>query len=194
MSKNNKILTGEIKQGNRCALKKIYDRYHRQLYYIAIQYLKDEALAEDAVQDVFLKVWNKRKSLDQTSSIEGFLFTVLKNHLLNMIRDEKKRQQILEEVKRSAQIQKPFSNAEDKLIYDEYKKALNKAIDKLSPAKREVFKLRSMEGLTNGEIAEKRKVSKHTVKTQYYLGSKEIMNFLKKNSILLLAIGILFQI
>ncbi len=182
MDKSNTTLAGEIKEGNTGALKKLYDRYHRQLYYVAKRYLKNKEFAEDAVQDVFLKIWDKRQSLDQNLSVEGLLFTMLKNHVLNMIRDEDRRKRIIEEVKQTAKTKESAQMVEGEVIYSEYENFLNKAISKLSPAKQEVFKLRSIEGLSNEETAEKRNVSKHTVKTQYYLGSKLIRNYLKKHA------------
>ncbi len=194
MGENNTNLAGEIKKGNRQALKKLYERYHMQLYYLGKRYLKNKELAEDAVQDVFLKVWDKRKKIDPTLSIEGFLFTTLKNHVLNMVRDEGKRKKIIEEVKQTAQTGKSVQTVEEEIIYSEYEDFLNKAINKLSPAEQKVFKLRSIEGLSNEEIAKKRKVSQNTVKTQYYLSSKLVRNYLKKHAGLFTSVLMLLQL
>jgi RNA polymerase sigma-70 factor (ECF subfamily) len=194
MDKSDTVLTGEIKKGNTRAFKKLYDRYHAQLYYLAKNYLKDQSLAEDAVQDVFLKLWDKRQSLDPSYSIERFLFTMLKNHLLNMIRDEDSRQKVIKEVKRRVQNREPVNSTEEEIFASEYKNILQEAIVKLSPAKREVFELRSVEGLSNVEIADKKGVSRNTVKTQYYLGSKFIRDYLKKHAgILLLILAVLIM-
>lgn len=80
------ILTKVIKKGDKDAFKEIYERYHVQLYYLAKQYLKDQKLAEDALQDIFLKLWKKRKRLDSSRSINAFLFTMKKNQVLDLIR------------------------------------------------------------------------------------------------------------
>lgn len=60
---NECVLVHKIKKGDQNAFRKLYDRYHEQLYFLAKRYLKDQYLAEDAVQDLFLKVWSKRKKL-----------------------------------------------------------------------------------------------------------------------------------
>lgn len=191
---DNATLASEIKKGGKGALKKLYNRYHKQLYFVAKRYLKNEELAEDAVQDVFLKVWDKRERLDQERSIEGFLFTVLKNHVLNMVRDEKTRQKMLDEIRQANTAKESSHAADERVIYSEYKNLLDRAINKLSPAKKEVFKLRSRQGLTNKEIADRRGVSKHTIKTQYYLGSKYVRNYLKKHAGLFIFILMLLQL
>ena len=61
------------------------------MYYIAKKYVKDHGLAEDAVQDIFVKVWEKREELDASKSIRGYLFAMLKNYVLNMIRHRKRK-------------------------------------------------------------------------------------------------------
>jgi RNA polymerase sigma-70 factor (ECF subfamily) len=188
MDTSAKELTYKIKQGSSEAFKELYDRHHRQCYYLAKQYLKDQNLAKDAVQDVFLKLWNKRQNLVTSSSIEGLLFTMLKNHLLNMIRDENNRKKVVDEVKRTAQNRETRNSTEEEVLFSEYKSLFQKAVVKLSPAKQEVFELRSSKGLSNAEVAEERDVSEHTVKTQYYLGSKFIRNYLKEHGGILLFI------
>lgn len=188
MDKSDTVLTNKIKQGNNQALKKLFDRYHKQLYYMSKHYLKNNELAEDAVQDVYLKLWKKRESLDTSLSIEGLLFTMLKNRVLNMIRDEKNRKKIIEEAKKTVQKEECTSVVEEEIIYSEYEDFLDKAVNNLSPAEKEVFKLRSFEGLSNEEVAVKKNVSTHTVKTQYYLSSKFVRNYLKKHAGLYTAI------
>lgn len=156
MNNNNKVLAIEIKSGNAQSFRVLYNRYHKQLYYLARQYLKDKNLAEDAVQDVFLKFWDARHKLNPSSSIEGLLFTMLKNHVLNMIRDENNRKKVIDEVKRTAQRRESRNTLEEEILYSEYKNLIKKALVKLSPAKREVFELRSFKGLSNAEVADKK--------------------------------------
>jgi RNA polymerase sigma-70 factor (ECF subfamily) len=189
MGRSDTVLAKEIKEGSARAFKELFDKYHERLYYLAKNYLKNQALAEDAVQDVLLKFWARRQSLDPSSSVEGLLFTMLKNHLLNMIRDENNRKKVINEVKKTLQKENNHTNVvEEEILYDEYKELLKKALVKLSPAKREVFELRSFEGLSNAEVANKKDVSEHTVKTQYYLSSKFVRNYLKKHGGILMLV------
>ena len=83
----------KIKDGCEESFKKFYDRYHVQLYYVAKQYVKTPALAENAVQDIFIKFWVYRRKIDSTKSVKSFIFIMFKNHFLNQIR--KNREEII---------------------------------------------------------------------------------------------------
>lgn len=72
-------LTHQLKQGNQLAFTILYDTYSEQVYRLAFKYLCNKELAEDAVQNLFMKVWIKRTSLDESRPLNHFLFTVLKN-------------------------------------------------------------------------------------------------------------------
>ncbi len=71
-------LTHQLKQGNQLAFTILYDTYSEQVYRLAFKYLCNKELAEDAVQNLFMKVWIKRTSLDESRPLNHFLFTVLK--------------------------------------------------------------------------------------------------------------------
>lgn len=171
-----------IRDGNEEAFREIYDRYHIQMYYIAKKYVKDSCLAEDAVQDIFVKLWEKRKQLDETKSVKGFLFTMLKNHVLNMLRDRKK--EILSGAVAGVEEKKlPRQNlTDDEIMYKEYHEILQQGMNELSDRKREVFELRTLKGHSNSEVATILKINIRTVKTHYYNSSKFIRTYLKTHA------------
>lgn len=166
-----------VKKGNEEAFRILFDRHHVQLYCMAKKYVKSPVLAEDAVQDIFLKLWEKRFSLDSSKSVKGFLFTMLRNHLLNMIRG--RQQEILSAYE--VQPEKlPINNViEDNLVYEEYLRIYEAGLDELSVRKREVFKLKTMDGHTNSEIADMLNINIRTVKTHYYTSSRFIKKYLR---------------
>lgn len=179
---NDSFLVSKIKKGNKNAFKEIYDRYHEQLYFLAKSYLKNPYLAEDAVQDIFLKLWKKRRTLDSSSSIKGFLFAMIKNHLVDMLRKRTNSRKIKEGYKILSEDKHLRNTTGEKIIFTEYEEIIKKAVNNLSPAQKKVFEMRCFEGFSNAEVAEKNKVSIHTVKTQFYLGSKYVRNYLKKQA------------
>lgn len=181
---NDTLLSQKIQKGSEQAFSLIYERYHVQMYFIAKKYVKDSGLAEDAVQDIFVKLWQKRESLDKSKSLKGFLFTMLRNHVLNMIRDRKQEIVAISSVEEK---KLPNSNVtEDDILYDEYQDVVEKGLNELSERKRKVFELRTSRGFTNSEVAKFLNIDISTVKTHYYLSSKFIRAYLKSNS------GILF--
>ena len=153
---------------------KIFYQYQRQLYYVALKYLKSPRLAEDAVQDVFLKLWIKKESLDPGQSIKSFLFVSLKNHILNIIRHEKL--VILKHIEIMHQTESSKNDTEYQSIYNEYSDILERAIESLPRKRRIIFKLKTFKGLKNDEIAHKLGISVHTVKVQYQMAVKHVKN------------------
>lgn len=59
-------LTRRLRQHDEAAFETLFRRYYRYLYTVAIQYVKDPDLAEDALQDVYLKIWLNREQLDES--------------------------------------------------------------------------------------------------------------------------------
>lgn len=177
---NDTILLQKIRGGSEKAFREVYNRYHVQMFYIAKKYLKIAGPSEDAVQDIFVKLWERRHELDQIKSLKAYLFTMVRNHVLNMLRDKKSdlvSMSVVEEKKHPA---KNFT--EDEIQYKEYEKVLERGINELSGRKREVFELRSQNGFTNSEVAEMLQIHVRTVKTHYYNSSKFIRAYLKEHS------------
>lgn len=180
---NDNILAQKIRDGNEKAFREIYNRYHIQMFYIAKKYVKSGSLAEDAVQNIFVKLWEKRHIIDETKSIKGFLFTMLRNHLLNTLRYRKKEIVSLADVDEELLPHK--SMTDDELLYKEYHDILEQGMDELSDRKREIFELRTLKGHSNSEVAELLQINIRTVKTHYYLSSKFIRTYLKNHAGLL---------
>ncbi|MEX0772799.1 MAG: RNA polymerase sigma-70 factor [Balneolales bacterium] len=180
MGRSDTVLTQNIKQGDQKAFEDIYTRYHKQLFFLAKKYLKDQDLAEDAVQDIFVKLWEKRRSLDASQSVKAFLFTMLKNHLLNMVRNRKKT--ILSGYEKKEEIQAGRNQTDDDMLYTEYENHVKSGLAELSEGRKAIFELKVYKGLSNEQVADQLLVSIHTVKSQFYHGSKHIRTYLKKNA------------
>lgn len=169
-----------FKEGDEHAFHTIYDEYHKPLYAIALKYLKSESLANDAVHDVFVKLWDYRTKLDANQSLKGFLFTSIKNHVLNMIRDRKR---ISDKNKNYARLRSMSENkTTDQLTLQNYRKVFAHCLTKLSKGKRKIFKLKMNKGISNKQIAEQLDISINTVKSQYYKASKFIKGELSEKT------------
>lgn len=173
----------KIRAGNQKAFRELYDRYHVQMYYIAKKYVKSSDLAQDAVQNIFVKLWEKRDRVDETKSIKGFLFTMLRNHLLNMIRDRK--DEIVSITGIEAKKLPRQNLTEDELVYKEYHEIVQKGMKELSDRKREVFELKTLQGHSNSEVAELLNINIRTVKTHFYNSSKFMREYLRNHAGLL---------
>lgn len=177
---SDKFLLKKLKSGDKESFRKVYLKYHEKLYHIALKYLRSKDLAEDAVQDVFIKLWDTKENLKTNGSLGGFLFTAIKNHVLNMI-DSRKRK-----IKKEALIRKDLKdqklNTASVIVLSEYKELYRSLIQQLPEKRREIYELRVKDGLTNKEIAQYLDISIHTVKSQYYKASNYIKEQLEMKS------------
>ncbi|HEU4555926.1 MAG TPA: RNA polymerase sigma-70 factor [Chitinophaga sp.] len=180
-----------LRSGDHVAFKEIYSIYHQLLYGVACKYLKNAAMAEDAVHEVFVKLWVSRGQLDPAQGVRNFLFKCLKYHILNVIRDHKRA--LIKQFTLLRQAPVSHEEPEAAVLFNDYKKAMDQAIEQLSPRKKHIFKLRTVEGLSNEEIAARLGISIHTVKFQFSQASQLLRHYLKLfSSTLLLVIVRLF--
>src|SRR5690625_7856893 len=100
--------------------------------------------------ETFIKFLKKRNSLDETRSLSGYLFTILRNHLINMLRDQKKGIISMIEVHRTLI---PSSNStEEEIVYREYHEILQSGMEVISERKLTILELRSMIGYYKREV------------------------------------------
>lgn len=176
-----KMLMRKLKEGDEEAFRNIYLKYYQELYTVAVKYLRSENLAEDAIHDVFVKLWDNRSSLEQSGSLSGYLFTALKNHVFNMV--DARQRKLKKEIKHSKEKDRDEESTGRIIDFSEYQEVYDKAIERLPEARRQVFKLRMKEGLTNKEVAEYQDISINTVKSQFYKASKFVRNYVKKHAL-----------
>ena len=98
-SKSNKELLILIREGDRVAFYNIYERYCKRLYGFVLRYIKQEADAEEIVQEVFIKIWESRNNIDIYSSFESFLFTIAYNATISLFRKRVNENKYLEHLK-----------------------------------------------------------------------------------------------
>lgn len=172
-------LIRRLKKGDEKAFREIYIKYHGELYTVALKYLRSKDLADDAVHDIFVKLWDNRSKLEESGSLSGFLFTAVKNHVLNMVNTRKRK--LKKKIKFSYEKDQEEGKSEKEVSFSEYQKLYSEAVEKLPDARREVFMLRVEEGLTNQEVADYLDISIHTVKSQYYKASKFIRGYVNEH-------------
>jgi RNA polymerase sigma-70 factor (family 1) len=165
-----------IQKGDQNALEEVYWLYCDELHSHAFNFLRDQQLAEDAVQDIFLKLWSQRHQLDENRSIKGFLIISLKNHVLNMLKMNKRR--ILRQFEYSRVNTNEIKEPDSSVICSELQGLLEHCLKKLPEAKRRVYELKRVGHFSNHEIASKLGLSENTVKSHYYLAKKSIKEFI----------------
>jgi RNA polymerase sigma-70 factor (family 1) len=169
-------LASQLKDGNQLAFTMIYKQYASQAFSLAYKYLCDQDLAEDAVQNVFLKLWDNREDIDSSRPVNYLLFTMLKNDLLNTLRNSRRREEIVDNCLETLNCI-DNAEAEEKEITEEKIEIFKRAIERLSPQRRAIFTLKVSGKYSNQEIADQMHLSINTIKFQYSQSLKLIKQY-----------------
>lgn len=145
------------------AFQLLYDRHRRRIYCIALRYLKSPVLAQEVVQDVFLKLWFSRHGLNDSEPIEAWLHTVARNNIFNRLKRLATEWQAARELRYATEMS--VTEVEEKLDDQQYGALLQEAIGQLPDQQQKVFRLAREQQLTYAQIGELLSLSPLTVKT-----------------------------
>lgn len=147
---------------------KTVDLYSDNLYRFVLKNIKDEAKAQDIVQDTYIKFWEKKDDVDE-KKIKSYLFTTAYHKLIDVVRRDKK-QGSFELVKEE--------NYSTESSYSDLQEILHQAIEQLPEDQKAVILLRDYEGYAYDEIAEITGMSESQVKVYIFRGRKFLKNYL----------------
>lgn len=144
------------------AFDQVYELYSHKLFSFVFKILKNEAEADDIVQEVFVKIWESRGSLVDFKLLNSYIFTIAYNHSIDLIRKRISNNKYLEHLKNSAVVNftPPIIS---QIEFNELNSQVEKLIAGLPERQKQVYLLHREEGLTYPEIAEKMGISKNTV-------------------------------
>ncbi len=149
------------------ALASLYDRYAPLVYGLARRIVRDEGQAEDLVQEVFLRVWNRPHVYDQgRGSFRAWLLSMAHHLAVDLVRRRRREVSYREKLTGSAETPDPFEEALTEVDGANVRSLLGR----LPPDQRRVVELAYFEGLTHREIAERLGEPLGTVKTRLRLG------------------------
>ena len=169
------------------AFDQIYEYYSHKLFSFVFRILKDEAAADDVVQEVFVKIWESREKLGDYKLLNSYIFTIAYNNSIDLIRKKINNNKYLEHLKISASINFTPSIV-SQIEYNELNKEVEKLIENLPERQKQVYLLHREEGLTYPEIAERLGISKNTVENHMV----KALKYLRHNLDNTLLINMLF--
>ena len=162
----------------------VYDKYWLALYNFAYMRIKDHALAENIVQDVFISFWQSKSSIDFDAGFARYLFGAARNRVYTNIKKYSLHHVYLNE---AAQAVYPATDIPDSLYEaKELQNQLDESVNKLPPQTRKVFLLSRKDGLTTAEIAHQLQISSRTVETHLHNSLKFLRSRMKAELLLLL--------
>ena len=180
MQQAEKILIENVKHSDKDSFKKLYLQYHPVLFRFVVSRIHDEDIAEDIVQETFIRIWKIRQSLVCDKSF----FSLIAKISSNLCKDHFKHQSVrLRHQENITELYSQQSNKPDKSLEAEFmqQSILNIVHQNLPLKQRTIFLLSRIEGKNNQEIAEILGISQRTVENQLFRALKTLRKKIKRN-------------
>jgi len=192
---NEKDILRRVADADRDAFRQLYGHYFKVVQQYVKLFVPSKDNLEELTQDVFIKMWEKRERLATVDSFKDYLFIVSRNTVFNYFRSLKMQQQTreLEEGMEAS----PMHQAEHDVLYKQYYHIAAEGMDKLSPRRKEILKMRIERGLSLDEIAGQLSITRAAVKKQLYEAMAFVRQYLLEHaeiSILLFVFLSLFEV
>jgi RNA polymerase sigma-70 factor (ECF subfamily) len=152
----------QIADGDETAFRHLFDAYRRKVYTYIIKITGSAEIAEDTLQEIFLKIWKDRSKLGHIENFNAYLHRMAQNSAYSGFRNMVKEELTLAELKKAASPNTP--HPEQLLLSKEISARIRHVVNQLSPQQRAVFLLSREGGLKYDEIAKKLDISVLTVK------------------------------
>jgi RNA polymerase sigma-70 factor (ECF subfamily) len=164
MFPDEKALVIGIKQSNVKAFEEIFSLYHKRIYNFCLKLLPSANDAEEAVQKVFIALWEQRHQLDENKSFSAYIYSIARYTAYQDFKRLAYQKATFEQLENKAI---NFHDTEkDEVLFEELSQALNNIIDHLPSKRRQIFRLSRFYSLTYLDIANKLSISENTVDTQ----------------------------
>ncbi|MBC9912392.1 RNA polymerase sigma-70 factor [Chitinophaga varians] len=164
-----------VSQGDEAAFARLFHTYHQRLGAFVYQLTGSLSMAEEIVQEVFIRIWEKRDKLSQVSHFHPYLYTTAKNYTFSFLkklgRELEHKQQW--EMTIAADTGNPYEESMDA----RYRRIIDQAIAELPAQRQRVYLLSRDEGLRQAEIAERMDISRETVKKHMVLALRAIRSY-----------------
>jgi RNA polymerase sigma-70 factor (family 1) len=170
-----KLLLSQLKQGEEAAFKEIYQIYSQRIYGRLISLLKDEDMADSILQDVFMRIWERRTQIDPEQTFKAYLYKIAENfvydHFRKVARDKKL------QVRLRAATAEYYEHTEQDIFKKENDKFIEEAISKLPAQRQRIFQLCRIEGKSYEEAAGILGISVSTVSNQLVKATKSVREY-----------------
>jgi RNA polymerase sigma-70 factor (family 1) len=173
---NERLLIEEMQTGNTDAFAVLYRHYHPQLYVNILGMVREPKIAEDLVQELFTRIWQKKDAPVLKENFEGYLYRTAYHLVVDYFRKLKRDQKLLQRFRWFAS--ENITSIEEALFHRHSATILQRAIDQLPKQQKRVYELVRINKLSYKEAAALMGISVNTVKEHLAATIKSIQNFL----------------
>lgn len=152
---NQRFILNELQNGNERAFEFVFNSYYPSLSRFSYSFIKDQDKAESLVQEVFIKLWEKRKNMIDIENLLSYLMTMVRNQSIDYLRKEKANSKLYLNVKPDESV----NTTEEQISKNEFEEKLLQSLHKLPERCRMAFEMSRFESFTNKEIAQKMEIS-----------------------------------
>lgn len=174
-SYNEQELIQLIAQSDEIAFTKLFDHYRNKIYTVALKLTHSTAIAEEIVEDVFLKIWLRRSHLNEIENFSAYLYVIARNETYKILKQIAKNYKLVLLTEKDVTL--ADNNTDEYLIRREMASLLQKAIDRLPSQQKQVYKLMKEADLKRGEVAELLQIQPETVKFHLAQAMKNIRTY-----------------
>ena len=175
-----KDLLRRISNGDEAAFTAIFYHYGKRVWWFIFQRVKSETIADDVVQEVFLKLWVKKEEVAEIDDLRAYIYTMAANKAYDQLKkiagDDRKRESLWQRMRHT----EDTNPVEEALDFRESQEMINQAIEQLPPQRKRIYQLNRLEGLSYEEIAGLLHISRSTVSNHLVEATRFIREFIRR--------------
>ena len=172
-------LLEELQQGNIEAFNKLYSHYAPLLYARLLRLLKNHESVEEILQEVFIKIWERRKLIETNRGFKTFIYRIADNLAIDLFRKISRDKALQMELWASSI--SFYLHTDEKYHEEEQVEILKEAINALPPRRKEILLLCKLEDKSYKEVADLLGISVSTISNQLVSATKDIKDYIVKN-------------
>lgn len=170
-------LVVKLRAGDVSAFDSLYWRYYEVVYRNILKLTKDPLVAEDILQEVFIRLWEKRQNINFEQPVVNWIFVISFNLSIDYTRKKLREHELHRKLLADSE-----AVPQNASVYEDYYQLLKRAIDQLSPQKQKIVKLCKLEGKTYEEAAAEMQISRHTVKEYLSAAMASLSEYVRQNA------------